>query len=151
MIAGVARRVRAALDVTRAIVAIRRARQAVASRPLGALVERVPTSSLPTPDLSAAQRGRRPDAIRQKEFRWSLATDRALRWTPGDSACLVRASALRALLAADGLAAAEVRIGVRRGAAGFEAHAWVELDGMPIAEPEGLAGAFASLEGVTLR
>jgi hypothetical protein len=70
---------------------------------------------------------------------------------PGDSACLVRASALRELLAADGVPAAVVRIGVRRGAAGFEAHAWVELDGMPIAEPDGLAGAFASLEGVTLR
>jgi hypothetical protein len=27
----------------------------------------------------------------------------------------------------------------------------VELDGMPIAEPDVLAGAFASLEGVTLR
>jgi hypothetical protein len=77
--------------------------------------------------------------------------DRALRWTPGDSACVVRASALRDLVVAHGLPRAMVRIGVRRGGQGFEAHAWVEQDGVPIAEPVTLQGAFASLDGVTLR
>lgn len=91
-----------------------------------------------------------PGARREGE-RWGSAVDRALRWTRGDSACLIRASALHELLVARGLPRAEVRIGVRRGPAGFEAHAWVELDGMPIAEPVSLRGAFSSLDGVTLR
>jgi Transglutaminase-like superfamily len=83
--------------------------------------------------------------------RWGAAVDRALRWLPGDSACLVRASALRQLVVNRGLPLATVRIGVRRQASGFEAHAWVEHDGTPIAEPDRLRGAFNSLSGVTLR
>ena len=146
-----ARKARAASDLAKAAIVVWRARRDVAARPIGALVERNrPTAAdaQPEPDPRRAQL---PEAERRRGERWGAAVDRALRWMPGDSACLVRASALRALLAADGLPAVEVRIGVRRGAAGFEAHAWVELDGMPIAEPDGLAGAFASLEGVTLR
>ncbi len=90
-------------------------------------------------------------ADQRRVERWSVAVDRAMRWLPGDAACLVRASALRALLAANGLPAAAVRIGVRRGSFGFAAHAWVEVHGTPIAEPDGLVGAFSSLDGVTLR
>jgi len=90
-------------------------------------------------------------AERRVAARWGAAVDRALRWTAGDSACLVRAGALRDLVIGRGLPRAVVRIGVRRGEAGFEAHAWVEQDGAPIAEPVSLQGTFASLDGVTLR
>ncbi len=94
----------------------------------------------------------RLDAAEQRvAARWGAAVDRALRWTPGDSACLVRASALRDLVVVRGLPRATVRIGVRRGSDGFAAHAWVEQDGIPIAEPVRLQGGFASLDGVTLR
>ena len=91
-----------------------------------------------------------PDAF-QRGLRWGAAVDRALRWLPGDAACLVRASALHELLVSRGLPGAVVRIGVRRDANGFAAHAWVELDGTPIAEFVSLPGAFSSLDGVTLR
>ncbi len=124
----------------------------VARRPIGSLIERDVVAPVPS-DASPQRRGPLLAATEESRrgARWGAAVDRALRWLPGDSACLVRATALRDLLAADGADGAVVRIGVRRGAAGFEAHAWVELDGTPIAEPEALRGAFSSLDGVTLR
>ncbi len=145
------RKVRAALDVVRAIQLVSRARRTVAVRPIGALISRDEARREP-PALGpeGALTSLAPAEWRRGE-RWGAAVDRALRWLPGDSACLVRATALRDLLVADGAAGAAVRIGVRRGGAGFEAHAWVELDGTPIAEPEALRGAFSALEGVTLR
>ncbi len=143
-----ARKARAARDVGRAIGAVRRARRAVARRPIGALVEAEAASAEPTP-VSAHVALSQTDRLRG--LRWASAVDRALRVLPGDRACLVRSQALRELLATDGLDRAAVRIGVRRGPRGFEAHAWVELDGTPIAEPVSLQGAFASFDGVTLR
>ena len=145
MIDVVVRKVRAALDVAIAAVAVARARRTVANRPIGALVGK---SELPLShegSLALTTRDRR------RGERWGAAVDRALRWIPGDAACLVRASALRELVATHGLPRAAVRIGVRRSATGFEAHAWVEQDGVPIAEPVMLRGAFSSLDGVTLR
>lgn len=146
MIAAATRTLRAAADVIRAAAAVRRARRAVALTPLGGLVQ---PGSTALPDAAAA---RALDTTERRiAARWGAAVDRALRWTPGDSACLVRASALRDLVVAGGLPRATVRIGVRRGGQGFEAHAWVEQDGVPIAEPLAFHGAFATLDGVTLR
>lgn len=145
MTRAILRRARAAADVIRAVVAVLRARRAVAQSPVGALVQ--PGA----PTLPASAESELGVADRQVAARWGAAVDRALRWTPGNSACVVRASALRNLVVARGLPRAMVRIGVRRSAAGFEAHAWVEQDGVAIAEPVILRGAFASLEGVTLR
>ncbi len=143
------RKARAAFDVGLAAVAVVRARRLVAGRPVGTLVERT------ADDVSESVESRRESALspadRRHAERWGAAVDRALRWLPGDSACLVRASALRELVTQHGLPRAVVRIGVRRGPSGFEAHAWVEQDGTPIAEPEALRGGFSSLQGVTLR
>ena len=146
MIARLIGKGRAATDVLRAAVAVSRARRSVAHSPLGSLVQ--------TGAVSPASSGLAALAPHQQQIvrRWAAAVDRALRWVPGDeSGCLVRARALRDLLADAGMSQAEVRIGVRRGAAGFEAHAWVEFDGIPIAEPDALRGAFVSLDGVTMR
>lgn len=43
--------------------------------------------------------------------------------------CLVRALALEDLARREGADAALVRVGVRRDETGFEAHAWLEIDG----------------------
>ncbi len=143
------RKARAAFDVSLAALAVARARRVVSARPVGALVERTAES------FSQSVQPERESALspedRRHADRWGAAVDRALRWLPGDSACLVRASALRELVVRHGLPRAVVRIGVRRGPSGFEAHAWVEQDGTPIAEPEALRGGFSSLQGVTLR
>jgi hypothetical protein len=111
------RKTRAAVDVIRAALAVRRARRTVVRTPLGGLVR--PEAS----DMPAEQAHRLGAAEQRVAARWGAAVDRALRWTPGDSACLVRASALRDLVVARGLPRATVRIGVRRGSEGFEATA----------------------------
>lgn len=149
MIRWLARKTRAACDVLVAVGAVTRSRRAVARKPVGDLVDA--RAAGPVPDVAAHPRGKLSPEQWMVGARWGAAVDRALRWVPGDAACLVRAGALRELLARAGLDAAEVRIGVRRGAAGFEAHAWVEVNGTPIAEPAALRGAFSPLDGVTLR
>ena len=58
--------------------------------------------------------------------------------------CLPRALLTAAILERHGVDVA-VRIGVRRDGA-FSAHAWVEHDGVPIAEPGAIAERFAAFE-----
>jgi Transglutaminase-like superfamily len=148
---GPAGRIGAAIDVMRAATAVMAARRVMASRPIGEFVARA-SATTRDPRREARSHAVSPSVSDQRQIlRWSTAVDRALRWLPGDQACLVRASALRALLAANGVADAEVKIGVRRGDGAFAAHAWVELHGTPIAEPAALRGAFASFDGVTVR
>jgi Transglutaminase-like superfamily len=144
------RRIGAAMDVLRAAGAVLAARRVVASRPIGEFVARAPIAGGEPP--LERRRARAPTSDDEIQVvRWAAAVDRALRWLPGDAACLVRASALRALLAANGVQGAAVRIGVRRGVGPFAAHAWVELNGTPIAEPASLRGVFFRLDDVTLR
>ena len=145
MIGAMARKARAALDVAVAIRAVFRSRRRLARRPVGLLVGKADQA---TPDASSRALSM---ADQRCAERWGNAIDRALRLLPGDSACLVRSGALHELVSTRGLPRATVRIGVRRGPEGFEAHAWVEQDGTPIAEPLKLRGAFSSLDGVTLR
>lgn len=140
--------VRAASDVAVALPAVIRARRRAARAPIGAFVQRVGQ----TDDAEATHgAGSLSASERACGVRWGAAVDRVLRWLPGDSACLVRSSALRALVHTRGLPAAEVTIGIRRGAGGFQAHAWVTQRGEPIAEPPALRHQFLSLDGVTIR
>ncbi|HJU72193.1 MAG TPA: lasso peptide biosynthesis B2 protein [Gemmatimonadaceae bacterium] len=57
------------------------------------------------------------------------AVRRAARYGVFRPACLVRAIALRQLLATDGIRGAVIRVGVKQSEEGMLAHAWVELDG----------------------
>jgi hypothetical protein len=59
--------------------------------------------------------------------------------------CLPRALVAAAILENRGDQVA-VRIGVRRDGGALSAHAWVERDGVPIAEPEGIAARFAAFD-----
>jgi len=63
---------------------------------------------------------------------------------PGAVRCLPRALALARLLAARGHAA-RVRIGVRKEGGGLAAHAWVEVGGAPVGEPEAIEARFLPL------
>jgi hypothetical protein len=58
--------------------------------------------------------------------------------------CLPRALALRAMLAARGVASV-LRIGVRRRDGAIEAHAWIEVDGAAVGEPESIERRFLPL------
>ncbi len=59
--------------------------------------------------------------------------------------CLPRSLVLERCLQRAG-APAELRIGVRLEEGRFDAHAWVEVDGAPVGEPEGVELRFARLE-----
>ena len=84
----------------------------------------------PLPEALASLRthGRR----RQTEDprRLGRAVSRTLRVLPTDSRCLVRSATLAGVLAHRGLDGVVV-LGVRPGDS-FAAHAWVELDGIPL-------------------
>ncbi len=58
--------------------------------------------------------------------------------------CLRRALVLERLLAERGIPS-RLRIGVRKDAQGFRAHAWVECDGRALSEPEAVESRFAAL------
>jgi hypothetical protein len=67
--------------------------------------------------------------------RLARSTSRCLAALPADSRCLVRSLVLIAVLARRGIASSLV-IGVRPGGE-FAAHAWVELDGLPLLPADG--------------
>jgi hypothetical protein len=70
------------------------------------------------------------------------AVERAGRYVPG-ATCLTRALALAWMLRGLGVAAA-VRIGVRA-ADRFEAHAWVECDGVAVTDPSDPEDRFVTI------
>jgi Transglutaminase-like superfamily len=63
--------------------------------------------------------------------------------TWGRPACLEQSLALWWLLGWQGIASS-VRIGTRKSAEKFEAHAWVERDGVALNEPEGAHKHYAA-------
>jgi hypothetical protein len=149
VIAMLVRKIRAGLDVLVAAAAVRQARNALKSTAIGSYVDTSGSAATVSPIADGPTRLTTTEQA--VAWRWGAAVDRALRWTPGDAACLVRSNALRSLVLSRGLPRATVRIGVRRSGTQFEAHAWVEQDGTSIAEPVGWRGAFAALDGVTTR
>lgn len=70
----------------------------------------------------------------------------AVRHSFGQPSCLEESLTLWWLLARQGISS-EVRIGVRKEATKFEAHAWVEREGMALNEPEGKHQHYAAFEG----
>jgi transglutaminase superfamily protein len=63
----------------------------------------------------------------------------------GHPACLEESLAVWFLLGREGIDA-QVRVGVRNNAKKFEAHAWVEYQGRPLNEAEGMHQHFAAFE-----
>lgn len=69
-----------------------------------------------------------------------VALDRVCRVAPWRPGCLARALALEGMLRRRGYARAEVRVGVRRKAGEFSAHAWVVCGGEVVGDdPEHVA------------
>jgi len=69
----------------------------------------------------------------------------AVRHSPGHPTCLEESLALWWLLARQGFPS-ELRIGVRKHADKFEAHAWVERDGIALNEPEAMHAHYAAFD-----
>ena len=93
------------------------------------LVRRVPRGELlATLAGRHSQPGAQPPDLQRAE-RIGLAVERVARFGIGRPLCLVRSIALHEMLERAGLTGSRIRIGVRMGPRGFEAHAWVELAG----------------------
>ena len=69
----------------------------------------------------------------------------AVRHSIGHPSCLEESLALWWLLGRQGIAS-ELRIGVRKHDEKFEAHAWVERDGVAVNEPEALHEHYAAFD-----
>lgn len=85
------------------------------------------------PETLAVLRATDAHAPREDPRRLARAVTRTLRVLPSDTRCLVSSATLTGLLAHRGLDAVVV-LGVRSEDA-FAAHAWVELDGVPLLPP----------------
>jgi hypothetical protein len=64
--------------------------------------------------------------------------------------CLVRSTTLWWFLRRQGIAS-EIRIGVNKEQDGFQAHAWVEMNGMVLNDRDDIGNQYAAFDGVTLR
>jgi hypothetical protein len=73
----------------------------------------------------------------------------AVRYCPGGSHCLGRSVALLALLRRGGVAA-ELRIGVRKLEPDVEAHAWVEVNGVPVNDAQDVARRYNTFEAIAI-
>ena len=130
--------VRGAYDLWCAQWALLRARRALRRRPAGQLLR--PAVGAPPSSASTA-----PDTIRTLE-RMAIAVRRASDYGVFVPTCLVRALALEDLARREGAVAALVRVGVRRDQNGFEAHAWLEIDGRIVGDTLENVQSFTVLE-----
>lgn len=73
----------------------------------------------------------------------ALAVERAAEFGLFRATCLPRATAIQRLLNRDGIPGSQVRIGVRNGRNGFEAHAWVEMGETLLGDLPQHVGTFA--------
>jgi hypothetical protein len=128
------------LLLVRAQVALLRAERRVRGQPQGTLFRDIArTAPAPEPASGADPRHRvRVEAIGD-------AVDRMARWGLSRPLCLARSLAYRELLEREGIPGSWVRVGVRLGPRGFEAHAWVEWEGQVVGENPAYVAAFAPL------
>ena len=122
-------------DLLRAQAAVLAAHVRVWTLPQGRLVARRATGSSPVVTESAP--AGRAEAL-------ARAIHRVSRYGLTRPRCLVRAIALRRLLAAHGLDAV-VRVGVRQHDGKFHAHAWVEHGGTVLGDYAAHTGSFTEL------
>ena len=92
-----------------------------------------------------------PDDVSPRAAQLAIASDRAARFGLLRPKCLVRSIALRNLLADRGIPGSIIRVGVRRKAGEFVAHAWVELDGRIIGDDVAEVARFTPLNSLGVR
>jgi hypothetical protein len=96
----------------------------------------------------AARMGRRPARVEDEKRRAEAVARRveaAALAGPLPVGCLPRALVVQTILAREGIDAV-VRIGVRYQGRTIKAHAWVEHECLPVAEPEGVVADFAAFD-----
>lgn len=112
-------------DLARAQAAVLRAHLVVRFTPRGRLAALAQPGAAPDVPLLPPP----PPAVKRRAHALAHAVHRASRYGLTRPWCLTRAVALLHLLRAEGITGASLRVGVRREAGAFAAHAWVELAG----------------------
>lgn len=79
-----------------------------------------------------------------------LAVDRVAEHGIFRPTCLVRAAAIQRLLRRDGIGAGSIRVGVRRDAGRFAAHAWVEIGDLVLGDEAPHVRLFTPVDDITL-
>ena len=80
-----------------------------------------------------------------RHYRATLWLPIATRYLPGETKCLPRSIALLALLRRGGIEC-ELRIGIGKTDPALEAHAWVEINGVPVNETSDVAQRYSAFE-----
>ena len=109
--------------------------------------------SRPVGELATKAAGIKPaDPAKLPEARrLALALVRVARYGMIRPQCLVRSVALSRLLESHGIEGALVRVGVRRNAGEFLAHAWVEFAGETLGDADEHVGTFIPLTNLDVR
>lgn len=125
-------------DLWRAQAALLRAQRRLRREPIGALAIREPfAESAATGDPGRA-------------YALAMAVHRMSRFGLIRPYCLVRAMALRDLLVEDGVHGASIRIGVRREAGEFQAHAWVRWGARIVGDDPRHVARFTEVDDLTV-
>lgn len=125
----VSHKLRLILEMSTSYVRVRRWLHAKPVAEVAALARRPSgTAEAPQPERES----------RQLALKLAWVVHRTLNHLPGDTRCLTRSLVLIRILARRGIETKLV-IGVRADD-GFAAHAWVELDGVPLLDPTEFAG-----------
>ncbi|MFO7260512.1 MAG: lasso peptide biosynthesis B2 protein [bacterium] len=110
-------------------------------RPVGELLGRAE----PEPERRAPSREDRRIA---EAVAWAVT--RAARYGVFRPQCLVRSMAIQRMLRRRGITASRINVGVRRRNGEFEAHAWIELDGVVIGDSRQHVQTFTRLPDLRL-
>lgn len=126
-------------DLVRAQLALARAQREMKRVPTGEMVR---DESAP-PGHDAPLENRIDDARRI-----ALAVNRAAEFGVFRPRCLVKSRALRKMLDAEGIAGAQVRVGVQLSQGRFRAHAWVEYEGQVVGDDPAMVAQFVPMPGL---
>lgn len=127
-----------AVDLVHGQRALLRARRALRKRAPGELIR--PTSPSALPGAPPAP------AVVARLDRIAVSVRRASDYGLFRPTCLVRAIALEDLAHRTGIDDSVVRVGVRRHSGVFEAHAWLELQGLVVGDTADNVARFTVLE-----
>lgn len=125
-------------DLLRAQIALLRAAYDVRRRPIGGLVARG----------SGGAGTVAGDALRARQI--ALGLERAAEYGLFRPFCLVRAIALRELLAREGISGSEIRVGVGQQRGRFVAHAWVRWGDTVLGDSPDHVSAFAEVNDLNV-
>ena len=125
------------MDLFRAQAALVRAQREMRSLPTGEMVRDESIEGGPSTT------NRFDDARRV-----ALAVNRAATFGLFRPKCLVKSRALRKMLDEEGIAGAQVRVGVQLTGGRFRAHAWVEYDGVVVGDDPETVARFVPMPGI---